>query len=238
MKFLKGLLVLGLIGLGGVFLQASGSTGQKDYEDELRDKKAKVEEYLDQVDGVEKEFVEKILAREDMDHIVEVWEVTNIDTGESYKNITAIDSSKEIEISARIPGLVFYRKGNYRTWIDPNKKTYYSEFFDYSKNKDRSDDIISSNEYTIYEKFLTGYDKSVEKIGDTYKVTYLDDLNKGSYSIYDLEGNCIESFTDNSQGRWKDILISKSSNVEEFYNKFEEMKNTYNEVGSIGEIKN
>lgn len=50
-------------------------------------------------------------------------------------------------------------------------------------------------------------------------MTSLDDLNKGSYAIYDLEGNWLESFTDNSQGRWKDVIVSKSADVDETYEK-------------------
>ena len=98
--------------------------------------------------------------------------------------------------------------------------------------------IISSNEEMIYEKFLTGYDKEVEKLENGYKVTSLDDLNKGSYDIYDEDINLIESFTDNSQGRWKDELVSKTENVEEVFNKLSAMKDTYKKVDDIGQIKN
>lgn len=61
MKHAKEMLLIGLIVFGGIFLKASGSIGQKDYEDESRDRKVKVEEYLQKVDGVEKEFVQTIL---------------------------------------------------------------------------------------------------------------------------------------------------------------------------------
>ena len=236
MKFLKGLLVLGLVGLGGVFLQASGSIGQKDYEDELRDNKAKVEEYLGEVSGVEKEFVEKYLNHEDEDPSVIVSENTNIDTGESYKYIQASDSEKNIEIGGRLDGVIFFRKGNERCWIDTNKKIYYTDTFDYSKNP-KEDLIISRNEWMIYEKFLTGYEKSIEKLDDGYKVTCLDDLNKGSYDIYDKDINLIESFSDNSQGRWKEVIVSKSADVNETYEKLLDLKDTYTKVDDLGEIK-
>ena len=236
MKFLKGLLVLGLIGLGGVFLQASGSIGQKDFEDELRDRKAKVEEYLGQVEGVEKEFVEKLLNHEDKNPSVAVCEVTNVDTGESYKSIQASDKESKIEIGGRLDGTIFFRKGNERFWIDNINKTYYTDTFDYSKNP-KEPSIISGNEDWIYEKFLSGYDKGIEKIGDTYKVTCLDDLNKGSYDIYDLEGNWLESFTDNSQGRWKEVLVSETTDVNEIYEKLLDLKDTYTKVDDLGEIK-
>nr|WP_072537184.1 hypothetical protein [Anaerococcus mediterraneensis] len=236
MKFLKGLLVLGLVGLGGVFLQASGSIGQKDYEDELRDNKAKVEEYLGEVSGVEKEFVEKYLNHEDEDPSVIVSENTNIDTGESYKYIQASDSEKNIEIGGRLDGVIFFRKGNERCWIDTNKKIYYTDTFDYSKNP-KEDLIISRNEWMIYEKFLTGYEKSIEKLDDGYKVTCLDDLNKGSYDIYDKDINLIESFSDNSQGRWKEVIVSKSADVNETYEKLLDLKDTYTKVYDLGQIK-
>ena len=48
----------------------------------------------------------------------------------------------------------------------------------------------------------------------------------------------IESFTDNSQGKWKDELISKTENVEEVFNKLMDMKDTYKKVDDIGQIKN
>ena len=97
--------------------------------------------------------------------------------------------------------------------------------------------IISSNEEMIYEKFLSGYEKKVEKIGDTYKMTYLDDLNKGSYDIYDEDINLIESFTDNSQGRWKEVIVSKSADVNEIYEKLLDLKDTYTRVDDLGQIK-
>ena len=237
MKFLKGLLVLGLVGLGGVFLQASGSIGQKDYEDELRDRKVKVEEYLGQVEGVEKEFVEKYLNHEDEDPSLIVSETTNIDTGESYKYIQARDSEKNIEIDGKLSGIVFFRKGSERFWINTKEKTYYTDTYDYSKNP-KEDLIISSNEEMIYEKFLAGYDKEVEKLENGYKVTSLDDLNKGSYDIYDEDINLIESFTDNSQGRWKEVIVSKSADVNETYEKLLDLKDTYTKVDDLGQIKN
>lgn len=237
MKFLKGLLVLGLVGLGGFFLQASGSIGQKDYEDELRDNKAKVEEYLGEVSGVEKEFVEKYLNHEDEDPSVIVSENTNLDTGEYYKYIQASDSEKNIEIGGRLDGVIFFRKGNERCWIDTNKKIYYTDTFDYSKNP-KEDLIISRNEWMIYEKFLTGYEKSIEKLDDGYKVTCLDDLNKGSYDIYDEDINLIESFSDNSQGRWKEVIVSKSADVNETYEKLLDLKDSYTRVDDLGQIKN
>lgn len=237
MKHAKGLLLIGLIVFGGIFVKGSGSIGQMDYENEMRDRKVKVEEYLQKVDGVEKEFVEKYLNHEDEDPSVIVSETTNIDTGESYKYINAHDSEKNIEIGGRLDGVIFFRKGNERCWIDTNKKIYYTDNFDYSKNP-KEDLIISSNEEMIYEKFLTGYDKEVEKLENGYKVTSLDDLNKGSYDIYDEDINLIESFTDNSQGRWKDELVSKTENVEEVFNKLSAMKDTYKKVDDIGQIKN
>lgn len=237
MKHAKGLLLIGLIVFGGIFLKASGSIGQKDYEDELRDRKAKVEEYLGQVDGVEKEFVEKLLNHEDEDSIVAIREITNVDTGESYKRIEASDKEKNIEIDGRFDGSIFFRKGNERFWIDTRNKTYYTDTFDYSKNP-KEPSIISRNENRIYEKFLAGYDKKIEKLADGYKVTSLDDLNKGSYAIYDLEGNWLESFTDNSQGRWKDVIVSKSADVNETYEKLLDLKDTYTRVDDLGQIKN
>ena len=237
MKHAKEMLLIGLIVFGGLFLKASGSIGQKEYEDESRDRKVKVEEYLQKVDGVEKEFVEKYLNHEDEDPSVIVSETTNIDTGESFKYINAHDSEKNIDIDGKLSGIVFFRKGSERFWINTKEKTYYTDTYDYSKNP-KEDLIISSNEEMIYEKFLMGYDKSVEKIGDTYKMTYLDDLNKGSYDIYDEDINLIESFTDNSQGRWKDELVSKTENVEEVFNKLSAMKDTYKKVDDIGQIKN
>ena len=69
-------------------------------------------------------------------------------------------------------------------------------------------------------------------------MTYLDDLNKGSYDIYDLEGNWLESFTDNSQGRWKDVLVSKTTDVNEIYEKLLNLKDTYTKVDDLGQIKN
>ncbi|WP_276886797.1 hypothetical protein [Anaerococcus lactolyticus] len=237
MKHIKAMLLIGLIVFGGVYLSAAGSIGQKDYEDELRDKKAKVEEYLGQVDGVEKEFLEKYLNHEDKDPSVIVSETTNIDTGESYKYIQARDSEKNIEIDGKLSGVVFFRKGSERFWINTKEKTYYTDTYDYSKNP-KEDSIISSNEEMIYEKFLSGYEKKIEKIGDTYKVTSLDDLNKGSYDIYDLDCNLLESFTDNSQGRWKDVLVSKTTDVNEIYEKLLNLKDTYTKVDDLGQIKN
>lgn len=237
MKHIKAMLLIGLIVFGGVYLSAAGSIGQKDYEDELRDRKAKVEEYLGKVDGVEKEFVETYLNHEDEDPSVAIREITDLDTGESFKYIQARDSEKNIDIDGRLDGVIFFRKGNERCWIDTNKKIYYTDIFDYSKNS-KKDSIISGNEDIIYEKFLSGYDKKVEKIGDTYKMTYLDDLNKGSYDIYDLEGNWLESFTDNSQGRWKDVIVSKSKDVNETYEKLLGLKDTYTKVDDLGQIKN
>lgn len=237
MKHAKEMLLIGLIVFGGIFLKASGSIGQKDYEDESRDRKVKVEEYLQKVDGVEKEFVEKYLNHEDEDPSVIVSETTNIDTGESYKYINAHDSEKNIDIDGRLDGIIFFRKGNERFWIDTRKEIYYTDTYDYSKNP-KEDLIISSNEEMIYEKFLAGYDKEVEKLENGYKVTSLDDLNKGSYDIYDEDINLIESFTDNSQGRWKDELVSKTENVEEVFNKLSAMKDTYTKVDDLGQIKN
>ena len=236
MKYIKSLLVIGLVVFGGIFLRANSSLGQKEYLDELRSNKAKVDEYVGKVSGVEKEFVETILNRKDADPSVTVREITNVDTGESYKMIQAIDSSKNIDIDGRLDGTIFFRKGNERFWIDTRRKIYYTDTFDYSKNP-KEPSIISRNESMIYEKFLSGYDKGIEKIGDTYKVTSLDDLNKGSYSIYDLEGNWLESFTDNSQGRWKDVLVSKTTDVEETYEKLLGLKDTYSKVDDLGEIK-
>lgn len=236
MKHIKEMLLIGLIVFGGIFLKASGSIGQKDYENELRDKKAKVEEYLGQVEGVEKEFVEKILNHQDKNPSVAVFEITNVDTGESYKRIQASDKENKIEIGGRLDDTIFFRKGNERFWIDPSKKIYYTDTFDYSKNP-KEPSIISSNEHWIYEKFLSGYDKGIEKIGDTYEVTCLDDLNKGSYDIYDLEGNWLESFTDNSQGRWKEVLVSETTNVNEIYEKLLDLKDTYTKVDDLGQIK-
>lgn len=237
MKHAKEMLLIGLIVFGGIFLKASGSIGQKDYEDESRDRKVKVEEYLQKVDGVEKEFVEKYLNHEDEDPSVIVSENTNIDTGESFKYINAHDSEKNIDIDGRLDGTIFFRKGNERFWIDTRKEIYYTDTYDYSKNP-KEDAIISSNEEMIYEKFLAGYDKEVEKLENGYKVTSLDDLNKGSYDIYDEDINLIESFTDNSQGRWKDELVSKTENVEEVFNELLTMKDTYRKVDDIGQIKN
>ena len=142
-----------------------------------------------------------------------------------------------IDIDGRLDGTIFFRKGNERFWIDTRKEIYYTDTYDYSKNS-KEDDIISINEEIIYEKFLSGYDKNVEKIGDTYKVTSLDDLNKGSYDIYDLEGNWLESLTDNSQGRWKDVLVSKTTDVNEIYEKLLDLKDTYTRVDDLGQIKN
>ncbi|WP_296126973.1 hypothetical protein [uncultured Anaerococcus sp.] len=236
MKYIKSLLIIGLIVFGGIFIQASGSIGQKEYEDESRERKAKVEEYLDQVDGLEKEFVEKYLNHEDEDPSVVVSETTNLDTGESYKYMQARDSEKNIEINGRLDGTIFFRKGNERFWIDTQRKIYYTDTYDYSKNP-KEDLIISSNEEMIYEKFLAGYEKAIEKLDDGYKVTCLDDLNKGSYDIYDKDINLIESFTDNSQGRWKEVIVSKTTDVEETYEKFLDLKDTYTKVNDLGEIK-
>ncbi len=237
MKHAKEMLLIGLIVFGGIFLKASGSIGQKDYEDELKDRKVKVEEYLQKVDGVEKEFVEKYLNREDEDPSVIVSETTNIDTGESFKYINAQDSEKNIDIDGRLDGTIFFRKGNERFWIDTRKEIYYTDTYDYSKNS-KEDLIISSNEEMIYEKFLAGYDKEVEKLENGYKVTSLDDLNKGSYDIYDEDINLIESFTDNSQGRWKEVIVSKSADVNETYEKLLDLKDTYTKVDDLGQIKN
>ncbi len=237
MKHTKEMLLIGLIVFGGIFLKASGSIGQKDYENELRDKKTKIEEYLENVNGVEKEFVQTILNHEDEDPSVAVREITNLDTGKSYERIQASDMKNAIDIDGRLDGTIFFRKGNERFWIDTRKEIYYTDTYDYSKNS-KEDDIISINEEIIYEKFLSGYDKNVEKIGDTYKVTSLDDLNKGSYDIYDLEGNWFESFTDNSQGRWKDVLVSKTTDVNEIYEKLLDLKDTYTRVDDLGQIKN
>lgn len=237
MKHAKEMLLIGLIVFGGIFLKASGSIGQKDYEDESKDRKVKVEEYLQKVDGVEKEFVEKYLNHEDEDPSVIVSETTNIDTGESFKYINAHDSEKNIDIDGRLDGTIFFRKGNERFWIDTRREIYYTDTYDYSKNP-KEDLIISSSEEMIYEKFLAGYDKEVEKLENVYKVTSLDDLNKGSYDIYDEDINLIESFTDNSQGRWKDELVSKTENVEEVFNKLSAMKDTYTKVDDLGQIKN
>ena len=236
MKYIKSLLIIGLIVFGGIFIQASGSIGQKEYEDESRERKAKVEEYLGQVDGLEKEFVEKYLNHEDEDPSVVVSETTNLDTGESYKYMQARDSEKNIEIDGRLDGTIFFRKGNERFWIDTQRKIYYTDTYDYSKNP-KEDLIISSNEEMIYEKFLAGYEKAIEKLDDGYKVTCLDDLNKGSYDIYDKDINLIESFTDNSQGRWKEVIVSKTTDVEETYEKFLDLKDTYTKVNDLGEIK-
>lgn len=237
MKYAKEMLLIGLIVFGGIFLKASGSIGQKDYEDESRDRKVKVEEYLQKVDGVEKEFVQTILNHEDEDPSLAVREITNLDTGKSYERIQASDMKNAIDIDGRLDGTIFFRKGNERFWIDTRKEIYYTDTYDYSKNS-KEDDIISINEEIIYEKFLSGYDKNVEKIGDTYKVTSLDDLNKGSYDIYDLEGNWLESLTDNSQGRWKDVLVSKTEDVNEIYEKLLDLKDTYTRVDDLGQIKN
>lgn len=237
MKHAKEMLLIGLIVFGGIFLKASGSIGQKDYEDESRDRKVKVEEYLQKVDGVEKEFVQTILNHEDEDPSLAVREITNLDTGKSYERIQASDMKNAIDIDGRLDGTIFFRKGNERFWIDTRKEIYYTDTYDYSKNS-KEDDIISINEEIIYEKFLSGYDKNVEKIGDTYKVTSLDDLNKGSYDIYDLEGNWLESLTDNSQGRWKDVLVSKTEDVNEIYEKLLDLKDTYTRVDDLGQIKN
>ena len=237
MKHTKEMLLIGLIVFGGIFLKASGSIGQKDYEDESRDRKVKVEEYLQKVDGVEKEFVQTILNHEDEDPSVAVREITNLDTGKSYERIQASDVKNAIDIDGRLDGTIFFRKGNERFWIDTRKEIYYTDTYDYSKNS-KEDDIISINEEIIYEKFLSGYDKNVEKIGDTYKVTSLDDLNKGSYDIYDLEGNWLESLTDNSQGRWKDVLVLKTADVNETYEKLLDLKDTYTRVDDLGQIKN
>lgn len=237
MKHAKEMLLIGLIVFGGIFLKASGSIGQKDYEDESRDRKVKVEEYLQKVDGVEKEFVQTILNHEDEDPSLAVREITNLDTGKSYERIQASDMKNAIDIDGRLDGTIFFRKGNERFWVDTRKEIYYTDTYDYSKNS-KKDDIISINEEIIYEKFLSGYDKNVEKIGDTYKVTSLDDLNKGSYDIYDLEGNWLESLTDNSQGRWKDVLVSKTTDVNEIYEKLLDLKDTYTRVDDLGQIKN
>lgn len=237
MKHTKEMLLIGLIVFGGIFLKASGSIGQKDYENELRDKKTKIEEYLENVNGVEKEFVQTILNHEDEDPSLAVREITNLDTGKSYERIQASDVKNAIDIDGRLDGTIFFRKGNERFWIDTRKEIYYTDTYDYSKNS-KEDDIISINEEIIYEKFLSGYDKNVEKIGDTYKVTSLDDLNKGSYDIYDLEGNWLESLTDNSQGRWKDVLVSKTTDVNEIYEKLLDLKGTYTRVDDLGQIKN
>lgn len=237
MKHAKEMLLIGLIVFGGIFLKASGSIGQKDYENELRDRKLKVEEYLGKVSGVEKEFVEKLLNHEDEDPSVYVREITNLDTGESYKRIEASDKENKIDIDGRLDGIIFFRKDGERYWIDTRRKIYYTDTFDYGKNSNE-DSLISRNEDIIYEKFLSGYDKVVEKINDTYKVTSLDDLNKGSYDIYDLEGNWLESFTDNSQGRWKDVLVSKTTDVSETYKKLFDLKDTYTRVDDLGQIKN
>ena len=237
MKHAKEMLLIGLIVFGGIFLKASGSIGQKDYEDESRDRKVKVEEYLQKVDGVEKEFVQTILNHKDEDPSLAVREITNLDTGKSYERIQASDMKNAIDIDGRLDGTIFFRKGNERFWIDTRKEIYYTDTYDYSKNS-KEDDIISINEEIIYEKFLSGYDKNVEKIGDTYKVTSLDDLNKGSYDIYDLEGNWLESLTDNSQGRWKDVLVSKTTDVNEIYEKLLDLKDTYTRVDDLSQIKN
>lgn len=237
MKHIKEMLLISLIVFGGVYLSTAGSFGQRDYANELRDRKVKVEEYLGKVDGVEKEFVEKYLNHEDEDPSVIVSENTNIDTDESYKYIQASDSEKNIEIGGRLDGVIFFRKGNERCWIDTNKKIYYTDTFDYSKNP-KEDSIISSNEEMIYEKFLAGYEKAIEKLADGYKVTCLDDLNKGSYDIYDEDINLIESFTDNSQGRWKEVIVSKSADVNETYEKLLGLKDTYTRVDDLGQIKN
>lgn len=237
MKHAKEMLLIGLIVFGGIFLKASGSIGQNEYQNEMRDRKAKVEQYLGEVSGIEKEFVEKYLNHEDEDPSVIVSETTNLDTGESYKYIQASDSEKNIEIDGRLDGVIFFRKGNERCWIDTNKKIYYIDTFDYSKNS-KEDLIISSNEEMIYEKFLAGYDKAIEKLDDGYKVTCLDDLNKGSYDIYDEDINLIESFTDNSQGRWKEVIVSKSADVNETYEKLLGLKDTYTKVDNLDQIKN
>ena len=237
MKHIKEILLVGLIVFGGLFLKASGSIGQNEYQNKMRDRKAKVEQYLEEVSGIEKEFVEKYLNHEDEDPSVIVSETTNIDTGKSFKYINAHDSEKNIDIDGKLSGIVFFRKGSERFWINTKEKTYYTDTYDYNKNP-KEDLIISSNEEIIYEKFLAGYPKKVEKIGDNYKVTSLDDLNKGSYDIYDEDINLIESFTDNSQGRWKEELVSKTANVEEVFNELLTMKDTYRKVDDIGEIKN
>ena len=236
MKHIKEMLLIGLIVFGGVYLSAAGSFGQRDYENELRDRKVKVQEYLGKAKGIEKEFVEKYLNHEDEDPSVIVSETTNLDTGESFKYIQARDSEKNIEIDGKLSGIVFFRKGSERFWINTKEKTYYTDTYDYSKNP-KEDLIISSNEEMIYEKFLSGYEKKVEKIGDTYKMTYLDDLNKGSYDIYDEDINLIESFTDNSQGRWKEVIVSKSADVNGTYEKLLDLKDTYTRVDDLGQIK-
>ena len=237
MKHIKEMLLISLIVFGGVYLSAAGSFGQRDYANELRDRKIKVEEYLGKVDGVEKEFVEKYLKHEDEDPSVIVSETTNLDTGESFKYIQARDSEKNIDIDGKLSGIVFFRKGSERFWINTKEKTYYTDTYDYSKNP-KEDSIISSNEEMIYEKFLAGYEKAIEKLDDGYKVTCLDDLNKGSYDIYDEDINLIESFTDNSQGRWKEVIVSKSADVNETYEKLLGLKDTYTRVDDLGQIRN
>lgn len=237
MKHAKEMLLIGLIVFGGIFLKASGSIGQNEYQNEMRDRKAKVEQYLGEVSGIEKEFVEKYLNHEDEDPSVIISETTNLDTGESYKYIQARDSEKNIEIDGKLSGIVFFRKGSERFWINTKEKTYYTDTYDYSKNP-KEDLIISSNEEMIYEKFLSGYEKAIEKLDDGYKVTCLDDLNKGSYDIYDEDINLIESFTDNSQGRWKEVIVSKSADVNETYEKLLDLKDTYTRVDDLGQIKN
>src|SRR5699024_1370535 len=127
MKYIKEMLLIRLIVFGGIFIKASGSIGQKDYEDESRYRKVKVEEYLQKVDGVEKEFVEKYLNHEDEDPSVIVSETTNIDTGESYKYIQARDSEKNIDIDGKLSGIVFFREGSERFWINTKEKTYYND---------------------------------------------------------------------------------------------------------------
>lgn len=237
MKHIKEILLIGLIVFGGIFIKASGAIGQKDYEDELKDRKVKVEEYLGQVDGAKKEFIEKIISHEYEDPSLIISETINLDTDKSYKRIKAMDSKKDIEIDGRLDGIVFFRKGGERYWINNKSKTYYKDNYDYRKNP-KENPIILRNENMIYEYFLMGYEKKVEKIKDTYKVTSLDDLNKGSYTLYDSKAVPFESFSDNSEGRFKTVQVLKSKDVNESYKELVELKDSYTQVESRSQIEN
>lgn len=227
MKYLKYILGIGLIGAALVF--GKDAYGALSYKNELRAERKLIEEARPALDPLTKELIEKIdnFANKEKAY-VKISEVKDLNTGNIKKKIEGEDLDEGILISGLLPGQVFIRKGGDRYWIDTDKKIYYHDVF---KNyKEADPDELTRAESFIRGNFLKEPFSKVEKIDSTYKVTRKDELNFGSYKIFDENGEEVEAYINNSQGEFLEKLLAKDKDVLKVYDKFKALTDTYEET--------
>lgn len=223
MKYLKAILGAGLI--GALLYLGADVFKDRSYKNELAEERVLIEENLENADELTKDLVAR-LKDEDPSYI-KVSSLKNLSTGKTIKKIDGYDEKEGILISGSLPGEVFIRRGPDRYWINTVNKTYYHDVFETDKNLNI--DGLSRAESFVRDNLIRKPASRLEKLEEGFKVTNQDELNKGSYTIYNEEGQVIESYVKNSQGEFLEKLLSQGQDVLGAYDKLKALTDTYEE---------